>query len=61
MQLPKAPAQYDGADQARLRGMLEREDKKNQKVSGDIVLVAIDGSRWKLIVDTSGILSTISV
>ncbi|HKQ43833.1 MAG TPA: hypothetical protein VJS47_00410 [Rhizomicrobium sp.] len=31
MQLPKAPAQYDGNDQAQMRGILEREDKRNLK------------------------------
>lgn len=31
MQLPKAPEQYDGGDQAQLRGILEREDKRNLK------------------------------
>lgn len=31
MQLPKAPLQYDGNDQAQLRGILEREDKRNLK------------------------------
>jgi len=31
MQLPKPPVQYDGSDQAQLRGILEREDKRNIK------------------------------
>ena len=31
MQLPKAPAQYDGGEQAQMRGILEREDKRNLK------------------------------
>lgn len=31
MQLPKPPVQYDGGDQAQLRGILEREDKRNLK------------------------------
>ena len=31
MQLPKAPPQYDGGEQAQLRGILEREDKRNLK------------------------------
>lgn len=31
MQLPKAPAEYDGSDQAQLRGIIEREDKRNLK------------------------------
>lgn len=31
MQLPKAPTQYDLSDQAQLRGILEREDKRNLK------------------------------
>lgn len=60
MQLPKAPAQYDSGDQAQMRGILEREDKLNQKRGGDIVLTATDGSRWKLVVSTSGVLSTVA-
>lgn len=35
MQLPKAPANYDGADQAQVRGIIEREDKHNIK-SGNV-------------------------
>lgn len=31
MQLPKAPGQYDGNEQAQLRGIIEREDKRNLK------------------------------
>jgi hypothetical protein len=31
MQLPKAPAQYDGGEQSQMRGILEREDKRNLK------------------------------
>ena len=31
MRLPKPPVQYDGSDQAQLRGILEREDKRNLK------------------------------
>jgi hypothetical protein len=31
MQLPKAPSAYDYSDQAQLRGILEREDRRNLK------------------------------
>ena len=31
MQLGKAPKQYDEGDEANLRGILEREDKRNLK------------------------------
>ena len=31
MQLPKPPIQYQDSDQAQLRGILEREDKRNLK------------------------------
>lgn len=60
MQLPKAPDRYDARDQANMRGILEREDKRNVKIGGDVVLTATDGSRWKLVVDTSGTLSTVA-
>jgi hypothetical protein len=58
MLLPKAPAAYSEQDQAQLRGELERADKQNMKIDGGVVLKASDGSRWKLVVDTSGNLST---
>lgn len=59
MQLPKAPASYDASDQAQMRGILERSDNMNQKTGGVIILTAQNGSRWKLVVDTAGALSTI--
>jgi len=31
MQLPKPPVQYDGSDQAQLRGILEREERMRRK------------------------------
>lgn len=31
MQLPKVPPQYDQNEQAQMRGILEREDKRNLK------------------------------
>ena len=34
MQLPKPPAKYDGSDQSQLRGILEREDRRNLKAGG---------------------------
>lgn len=36
MNLPKAPQVYDASDQAQMRGVLEREDKRNMKT--DIIL-----------------------
>jgi hypothetical protein len=60
MNLPKAPGNYDSSDQANLRGILEREDKLNQKRSGDFVLQAPNGSRWKLVVDNVGALTTVA-
>jgi hypothetical protein len=60
MQLPFAPKGYDTVDQAQLRGILEREDKRNQKLGAPIILTASDGSRWRLEVDTSGNLSTVA-
>ena len=60
MQLPKVPFDYEASDQAQLRGILEREDKRNLKISSDIILTAGNGSRWKLIVDASGNLGTVT-
>lgn len=60
MQLPIAPGVYSPTDQAQMRGILEREDKRNQKIGGDVVLQAPNGSRWKLIVDNAGALTTVA-
>jgi len=60
MNLPKAPAQYDASDQIQMRGVLEREDRRNAKAGGDLIITASNGSRWKLVVDTSGNLSAVA-
>lgn len=60
MQLPKAPNQYDPSDQANLRGIMEREDKLNQKIGGDIIIQSANGKRWKIVADNSGVLSTVA-
>jgi hypothetical protein len=43
-----------------MRGNIELEDKRNQKIGAPVILTASDGSRWKLVVDTSGNLSTVA-
>lgn len=61
MQLPRAPAQYDPAEQAQLRGILEREDKRNVKtgaifdkilmrdtVTGQVVTLTV--ASWALVI-----------
>ena len=58
MNLPKAPLQYDATDQAQVRRIIETEDRKNLKAP--LVLMAMDGSRWRLVVDMSGNLSTVA-
>lgn len=58
LNFPNAPAQYDKAHQDQLQRDLENADKKN--VKSPIVLPAPNGSRWKLVVDNSGNLSTVA-
>jgi len=62
MQLPKAPAQYDGADQAQMRGILEREDRRNIKAGAvfDQILLrdAATGGLVRLIVVNGGVVVT---
>lgn len=60
MQLPTAPVQYDSSDQANMRGILERTDNLNQKRGGDVVLTAVDGSRWKLVVSVLGVVTAVT-
>ncbi|HUO23649.1 MAG TPA: hypothetical protein VMU59_14125 [Caulobacteraceae bacterium] len=59
MKLAAAPARYDAADQARLRGALEQADADNLKrgVALPFVLLAKpDGTVGRLTVDSSGAL-----
>ena len=58
LKLPAAPKTYDPVDQAQLRRALEVSDSMNAKLP--IILKATDGSRWKLVVDTAGVLSTVA-
>lgn len=60
MQLNNAPASYDAKDQSQVRSALEREDKKNVKTGGPYLVQDTNGKWWKLVVDTSGVLSTVA-
>jgi hypothetical protein len=60
LNLPMAPGQYDATEQAQIRGLLEREDRRNQKIGGDVILRAPNGSLWKLVVNNSGALGTVA-
>ncbi len=59
MQLPKAPIQYDAANEAQARGIAEREDKRNVKTGGPYLIQSPNGTWWRLSVDDSGALSAI--
>ena len=61
MNLPKPTEIYEMRDQVQLRGILEREDKRNVKIGGDLIVTASDGSRWKLVADASGNLATLAI
>ncbi len=57
MRLAAAPARYDPADQARLRGALEQADADNLKRGVALPFVLLskpDGTVGKLAVDSSG-------
>lgn len=66
MKLPQAPSAYSQRDEQHVRGELERQDKKNVKSGEDVVFPILtgpvltdeDGVRWRIVVDTSGNLST---
>ena len=64
MNLPKAPPQYDAANEAQARSAIEREDARNMKKGGNIlagkgalVLTAPNGSLWQVTVSNTGALS----
>jgi hypothetical protein len=59
VKLASAPAQYDPADQARLRGALERADADNVKrgvAQPFLLLSKPDGTVGKLTVNSAGAL-----
>lgn len=64
MKLPKPPAQYDAANETQLRSAIEREDARNLKKGGNLligkgalVLTAPNGSLWQITVSNAGALS----
>lgn len=67
MNLPKAAPQYDAANETQMRSAIEREDARNLKKGGNIllgkgalVLTAPNGSLWEVTVSNSGLLSATS-
>lgn len=64
MKLPAPSKQYDAANEAQTRSAIEREDARNLKKGGKIlvgkgalVLTAPNGSLWQVTVSNSGVLS----
>jgi hypothetical protein len=64
MNLSKALLQHDAANETQMRCAIEREDARNQKKGGNIlvakgalVLTAPNGSLWQITVSNSGVLS----
>ncbi|HEX5278669.1 MAG TPA: hypothetical protein VFW28_01195 [Micropepsaceae bacterium] len=64
MNLPKASPQYDAANETQARSAIEREDARNMKKGGNIlvgngalVLTAANGSLWQVTVSDTGALS----
>lgn len=67
MNLPKPPAAYDATDQAQTRRVLIDNEKRALHIGDNIdlraaklILTASDGSRWQVVVSTSGALSTVA-
>lgn len=67
MSLPNPPPTYDVADQHSLRAAVAGMDRQNRKIGQDIdlrnarlYLYAPNGSRWQVVVDNSGALSTVA-
>ncbi len=75
MFLPNAPQRYDPNDLQDVFNELMREDKRNQKIDQDIVvlgagasiqarrivLVSADGTQYKLQVSNAGVLSAVAI
>lgn len=68
LQLPPPPPKYDPNDQTQNRRMLMAEDAKNQKRDADVdiggaklILTSPDGTRYQVVVDNAGTLSTTAV
>lgn len=66
--LPQAPQQYSQYYVIRVNQALATADLANQKIGADVnigkaklVLTASDGSKWKVVVSTSGVLSAVAV
>lgn len=68
MNLPNAPAKYDPEDQTRTRTAITQEDTNNLKRNADfelapgarVLIRSPDGTRWKIVVDNAGLLSTVA-
>lgn len=67
MNLPRPSAKYDAANEAQMRSAIEREDARNLKKGGNIlvgkgalVLTAPNGSLWQVTVSNSGVLTAVA-
>lgn len=69
MSLQRAPAGYQREDQDRVRLEIDRREMQNRKLGKDVeiagaerlIINAPDGSRWSIVVDNAGALSTEAV
>jgi hypothetical protein len=64
MKLAAAPAAYDRAEQAQMRGVLERADQQNLKrgiALPNMLLSSPDGKVWRLTINDSGVLGVAAV
>ena len=68
MKLPAPPPRYDTSYQARFNLELEQEDVRNHKRGADLdlgktslILLAPNGTRYKLAVSNTGTLSAVAI
>ena len=68
MNLPSPTPQYSEKDQAQTRNILELEDKNNHKRNRDVeigqsrlILTSSNGTRYKITVDNSGVISATAI
>lgn len=69
MSLPRSPDKYSKEDQDRFRKTLDDRDAENRKRRQDVevagterlILASPNGSRWSIVVDNAGALSTVAI
>lgn len=68
MNLPRPGQQFNQADEANARGILEQADAQNMKIRQDVniskrrlILQSPNGDLWSVVVSNAGALSTVAL